>query len=1109
MQKFDESNVQGILAQGAKRKDDLAFCRAYILFQQWKKIKGKSYWESLDALMYTLFNRTPEELQTNETLKRVLLVEHNSILDAFAHIDNDNLIMVRKYFESIQPENIQNVNFLHSGFDEPDESIELGSSKTEEEQGLRDYYINYRKSMDLVPTPNSVELKEENDSDDDCQFVGVVMDAPEIIHEIYDDDIQEIAITIPSEHDDSESQKVDEQIRLSGDGPVIGDEIISRTDKDGNDHSHQRKASNNMQQSSAQDKINKGPSDLPPSDENVADLSKAVAETVVISLSDNEEESTVTGNPKSMDNSPAVVSQSKDTSTIHETCDLEETFCENQRTSSKEKTSDSETRDQIYTSTPSKHVTDTFFNGSEVSISSPSSSNLPNHTPNRSEDPYASPNHPDISSTTCTEGSEQCLETEQCTISENLTDICIENNTQSLLGDGDDVTIESPDLINDKQCTSVADDASDEKAGAYSNNLENSMFTKMPDKSDLRRMNGQKTWEDGKDTHELDNFMSGPVQNYVSGSVLPGEDFDDLFDDTACTSNADTQIAPSISSYEKRVDAFKVYFEETSSMGKHQTTILKKRDNLNESDKPRTSKVKRVTFDERSIMRKEIPKMSTLKRTDWKLKDSPYVSLEKLTEAQIDQRLKQMSEIARIARLEKEHRARSQNQNKQNTTLFKIDYDKTEVSLTQREVEQVRNIFLDNFQEDVVSKSVEGMVDDSFNKTCKNNLEERFSSYDCNTEIRHLNINCTDSSANFNYHSCQNTDNQGCGYLQQSEETYVTNLLGSSSCSFVNNEQFNVEYSRKLESPIFDENNTKPISTLEDVKSMSGIPTLEELSPSFSSFSNSPNDNLLSEYVSEICQSEHVIGQDMFNPDKCGSALQEANYIAVNNTEIPKEENVDLRNEPQNSFDVKTALPKLDEGGKVCLPLKKRKLSVANNDEEYYLGPDIVEEIIKQARLEEFTKEEVKEEISYPAKPMISIAEIQEELKQSPPPRMFKTPAEKKEMPPPPLLKQTEEVPSHQYDAKLEQPKIVTEQYNNHTYNNPTINYHMNNLPYTFFPYAGIQYFPQIILPMSNTNFDVEKQFDISMMTQPQANPPQDAQSKPKEKKKGRGRKKC
>lgn len=191
------------------------------------------------------------------------------------------------------------------------------------------------------------------------------------------------------------------------------------------------------------------------------------------------------------------------------------------------------------------------------------------------------------------------------------------------------------------------------------------------------------------------------------------------------------------------------------------------------------------------------------------------------------------------------------------------------------------------------------------------------------------------------------------------------------------------------------------------------------------------------------------------------------------------------------------------------LPLKKRKLSVVNHkgeeiEDEDFLGPDLVEEIIRRARAEKADKED----ISYPAKPMISIAEIQDKLAEQAP-RIFKTPAEKKEMPPPPPPLPSEQV------ADNAPPKVVTEQYNNLTYNNPTIYYHMNNVPYPFFPCASLPYFPSFIVPMnSTTTIDmnmVPKQEQYQQQQQQPENPEPSATTpttRLKREKKSRGRKK-
>nr|CAI5840810.1 unnamed protein product [Callosobruchus analis] len=449
---------RAFLRREPKDKSDLAFCRAYILFQQWKKINDK--WHALDALLYTMFNRTPEDLQTNETLRHVILLQHNSILDALAHIDNDNLIMVRKYFEMIQPENIQDINYSQSDIEELEEEIDVGLAKPEEDPDLEEYFINYRKSMDSVPRCNTGQLKEENESDDDCQFVGVVHNAPEIIHEISDDDdIQEVVIFKQNitVHDSSDSlslntvSKPDKQIRLS---TVLNDEITSWTGKKENDHDLRRKTNNNIQQPSPKHQIDENLSRLltPPSDdgqyENVAELSTAVAETVVTRLSDSRRE-TITGTCEMVDDSPSTALQSKNISTMPET-------------SNSEGTDDSETRDEIHTSTPLRStidLRDMFFSNSNTSealsealISSPSSSNLPNPPANRTEDPYGSPNHPDISSTTCTEG------TEQCTIIEKFTNTSIDISYGAL----NDITMRSPNPHSDATIEdAVSDDIAD------------------------------------------------------------------------------------------------------------------------------------------------------------------------------------------------------------------------------------------------------------------------------------------------------------------------------------------------------------------------------------------------------------------------------------------------------------------------------------------------------------------------------------------------------------------------------------------------------------------------------------------------------------------------
>ncbi|KAK4877308.1 hypothetical protein RN001_009814 [Aquatica leii] len=127
-----------------------------------------------------------------------------------------------------------------------------------------------------------------------------------------------------------------------------------------------------------------------------------------------------------------------------------------------------------------------------------------------------------------------------------------------------------------------------------------------------------------------------------------------------------------------------------------------------------------------------------------------------------------------------------------------------------------------------------------------------------------------------------------------------------------------------------------------------------------------------------------------------------------------------------------------------------------------------------------------KEEISYPATPMISIAEI-EALHQntSKNTRSFKTPAERKEMPPIPFI----------YNKNSSEPTpIIADQFNinNHTYNNPTINYHMNSVPLPFInvPCAPYYSFPPFLLPFNNvTTYDTNLNQEATTMFKKEEEP--------------------
>ncbi|XP_060535736.1 uncharacterized protein LOC132707802 isoform X2 [Cylas formicarius] len=179
------------------------------------------------------------------------------------------------------------------------------------------------------------------------------------------------------------------------------------------------------------------------------------------------------------------------------------------------------------------------------------------------------------------------------------------------------------------------------------------------------------------------------------------------------------------------------------------------------------------------------------------------------------------------------------------------------------------------------------------------------------------------------------------------------------------------------------------------------------------------------------------------------------------------------------------------------LPLKKRKMMAAAAAATPTPPPETDFDEILMKDIERLV-EESKHEISYPATPMLSIAEVQEHEKMPRPP--FKTAAERKEIPPPPP-------PLAAYGA--DRSRIVTEQYNNHTYNNPTINYHMNG-PFPFYqPCGPVAYIP--LLPYGAAAFATDGAEREAAMPAPVPlpAPPPPSQPQPppaKKPKRGRGR---
>ncbi|CAH1981838.1 unnamed protein product [Acanthoscelides obtectus] len=765
------------LRRKPEEKTDLAFCRAYILFQQWKKIKDESTWKHMDETMYSLFDRTVEDVKTNETLKRVILPQNNYILDALAHIDNNN-VMIREYFKIRQTESIQDFSNL-SDFEI--DRIDPAADKTEDPD-LDEYYMNYRKSMAEVSRSTSSELIEENDSDDDCHFVGVIYNPTEIIHEILDDDQIEDMISTKSSTDPCEKTEeihsnlsflgtistspedktaksqtsTVEQIRAHNDIPLSVSEIDSQINE--NEHS-QEHILDIGQQPSSNDDIEKSLGNIltPPSDDreydNIGEVTNTDSEAIVELVTESDKEintrKTISEKCDKMEVCP-VASQFKDTSAIREasksTVIPEENFQKRQSIRSRDKY-EFEYSDRIPTSTPTinemvalPHLSSNTF---ETLNNSPSSSNLER----RNEDTNYFTEYPDTSSRSTdmhvdfahdAQNTGQVLESEQHIRNGDI--INTSGSAQSHLDNGNEMTIEHSSLYNDNKYTIASDKTvSDDKDVSASKFIQKKMpfesrknrkskqfmYKQRSDSStsDHRKLNRHKTWQDIKSTREITNVMYRPGKNYNSGVTRPEKDFDLFGSGNAINQDIQTSLNGITSPpYEEGFDFINYY----------KTNVFEDNQNrLSKNQNPRKSR--RVQFKDQPDVR-IIPtyhqptsnltiNMASLeaynvKPDDNNLQSKPVVIIEKLTKGEIDQ-WERLSEKSRQLRLDNRRRQTLHAQSSQNTIIqIKIDYDKTEKSLTKEEVDHLQNSFRSHWEEHYkssasVNASNQGMVNES------------------------------------------------------------------------------------------------------------------------------------------------------------------------------------------------------------------------------------------------------------------------------------------------------------------------------------------------------------------------------------------------------------
>lgn len=149
------------------------------------------------------------------------------------------------------------------------------------------------------------------------------------------------------------------------------------------------------------------------------------------------------------------------------------------------------------------------------------------------------------------------------------------------------------------------------------------------------------------------------------------------------------------------------------------------------------------------------------------------------------------------------------------------------------------------------------------------------------------------------------------------------------------------------------------------------------------------------------------------------------------------------------------------EETETMLPLKKRKLSIANNQ-----GEELNESFAKREVVEDKRKARGKvavKDISYPAKPMMSIAEIQDKLpKQFP--SFCNTLVKMVEIPTTPLGVQQE------HNSSVHVVSNVTEQTNNHTFRSPNVCYQFNDVEYPYIQYAHMPYKHSYSMPMNGSS---------------------------------------
>lgn len=68
----------------------------------------------MDEQLYATYGRTPNSLESNDTLRKILLPKHVSVLDILARGDTDCQNLIKNYFEFVRSTDVNDLDQVHN-----------------------------------------------------------------------------------------------------------------------------------------------------------------------------------------------------------------------------------------------------------------------------------------------------------------------------------------------------------------------------------------------------------------------------------------------------------------------------------------------------------------------------------------------------------------------------------------------------------------------------------------------------------------------------------------------------------------------------------------------------------------------------------------------------------------------------------------------------------------------------------------------------------------------------------------------------------------------------------------------------------------------------------